>query len=382
MLLHRFGAGREPLLPQGLKPTCKENEKSVPGCSKPMYSATKKKKKDGGFGENHGDIEGKQPAPTAGSAGQLQEKPPQRSSGEGTSSYRSRFLSRGPRGAAAAGYERPLGPGHGGVEKQGFPRPKRVKPVFSRGWTPGAGFPGCQGAVPVPWGRRFAAGHAPPPPPRTAPGGEYQTPGGGTRDRDPRPPPLPHSPSSTAGNLRGWRQAAENQEKAEPPPASPRRPRPWAAPAALLRPCGSVREGPPAVTAPSVQAAEGEGGDTEARSSAKQEPKVPERIGSGAGAAAAGAPERAGPPPSPPRLDGNLYGARRRPAGLMVLWKTSRSPANQQAGEAKCRLPWLSSAPQPCSGAVPGLWPDQLQCLFSAGLRFRLYSQLVFPMGS
>lgn len=43
MLLHRFRTGHEPLLPQGLKVTCKENEESVPGCSKTMHSAAKKK---------------------------------------------------------------------------------------------------------------------------------------------------------------------------------------------------------------------------------------------------------------------------------------------------------------------------------------------------
>lgn len=58
MLLHRFRTGHEPLPPQGLKVTCKENEESVPGCSKTMHCAAKKK--DVGFGENNCDLEGKQ----------------------------------------------------------------------------------------------------------------------------------------------------------------------------------------------------------------------------------------------------------------------------------------------------------------------------------
>ncbi|KAK2516611.1 hypothetical protein Q9966_014989 [Columba livia] len=62
--------------------------------------------------------------------------------------------------------------------------------------------------------------------------------------------------------------------------------------------------------------------------------------------------------------------------------QSRRSPGRTRAGEARCRLLWRSSAPQPCSAAAPGRWPDPCQCLFSAGLRLRPYSPPVCPTHS
>lgn len=63
IILRCFGTGHEPLLLQGLKLTCKENEESVSGCSKTTHSAEKNPKNKNqtvGFGENTCDLEGKQ----------------------------------------------------------------------------------------------------------------------------------------------------------------------------------------------------------------------------------------------------------------------------------------------------------------------------------